>query len=103
MLLLRLLGGWSLLVALVAFFNDLILSGRQDAFVTTSLGKHWFALSPTTLNLTQAGLERHVHPVLWDPVLTSLLVLPAALVFAVLGVVLYVLGRRRRTINIFAN
>lgn len=103
MLLLRLLGGWSLLVAVIAFVNDLILSGRAGELVATSLGKHWFAISPGTINLVQAIMQRNVHPMLWDPVTTSVLVLPASLVFAVLGIALYALGRRRRGVNIFAN
>jgi hypothetical protein len=44
--------------------------------------------------LIQPALERHVHPLLWDPVVLNLLLLPTSLTLLVLGLVLYRLGRR---------
>lgn len=104
MFMLRLLGGWAILTAIVALVYDLTHSYQTDAkFVFASLGKDWYAISPSTLNLLQASVERHMHPILWDPVLLSLLKAPATGVFAVLGVGLYAIGLRRRRTNIFAN
>jgi hypothetical protein len=104
MFLFRWLGGWAILVAIIALVNDVThtyQAGARLAFA--SLGKDWYALSPATLNALQAGVERHVHPALWDPVLLGVLKTPAFLVFGGLGVVLYGIGLRRRGTNIFAN
>ncbi len=104
MFLLRWIGGWSLLVAIIALVNDVTHSYQSGAkLVFASLGKDWSALSPATLNALQAGVERLVHPALWDPVLMSVLKTPAFAVFGVLGLVLYGFGLYRRRVNIFAN
>ncbi len=104
MFLFRWVGGWSLLVAMIALVNDIThayQSGAKLAFA--SLGKDWTALSPATLNAVQAGVERNLHPALWDPVLLSALKTPAFAVFGVLGLLLYGFGLYRRRVNIFAN
>lgn len=46
--------------------------------------------------LIQPGLERHVHPLLWDPVVLNLTRAPAALVAFGLGAILLWLARPRR-------
>jgi hypothetical protein len=104
MFLFRWLGGWSILLAIIAVVNDVTQSYQSGAkLVFASLGKDWYVISPTSLNALQAGIERHVHPVLWDPAMLTILKSPAFVVFAVLGVLLYALGLRRRGTNIFAN
>jgi hypothetical protein len=84
-----------------------VLAGR-DAYAfletgarsLTALGQLWYALHPGSLNLIQAVVERYIHPFLWDPVIFSVLRLPASLVFLAPGVAYLVLrrkrGRRRR-------
>lgn len=104
MFFLRLLGSWSMIVAIVALVADVTRSlavGSGLAF--TSLGRRWFELSPASLNALQAGLERHVSPLAWDPIATFVLETPAWVVFATLGLMLYLGGRRRDRVNIFAN
>ncbi len=104
MFLFRWLGGWSILVAVIALVNDVTHSYQSGAKLTfASLGKDWYALSPSTLNGLQAGIERYVHPVLWDPAMLTILKTPAFVVFGVLGLALYGIGLRRRGTNIFAN
>lgn len=102
MFIFRLLGGWALIVALIALAAD--VSGyAATAGKFTSLGRHWFTLSPSTLNLVQAITERYVHPFVWDPVLTGILSWPTFVVFGVLGALLYLAGRKRKRADIFAN
>ena len=104
MFFLRLIGGWSILAGVVALVADVTRayeSGGKLAF--SSLGKDWYAISPATLNMLQAGIERHVHPALWDPVMLNVLKAPAFGVLAGLGVVLYIIGLRHRRTNIYAN
>ncbi|MFW5679961.1 MAG: hypothetical protein ACOCYE_01955 [Pseudomonadota bacterium] len=47
------------------------------------LGELWFELHPFSLNLTQAIVQRYLHPDLWDRVLLPLLFQPTALVAGV--------------------
>jgi len=102
--LLRIIGGWAILLAVIALVNDLTHSYQTGAkFAFASLGKDWYAVSPATLNSLQAGIERHVAPILWDPVMLAVLKAPAFAVFGILGVLLYLAGLRRRRLNIYAN
>jgi hypothetical protein len=104
MFLFRWLGGWAILVAIIALVSDLTHADQPGIALTfSSLGKDWYAFSPSTLNALQAGIERHVHPALWDPLALTILKTPAFAVFGVLGVLLYAVGLRRRRTNIFAN
>jgi hypothetical protein len=95
MLLGRLLG-WVLLfiaLAILGFEGTAwLVAGDYHAF---ALGELWYRLAPESLNIAQAGIQRGVHPLLWDPVITSLLLLPASLVPAVPGLALVILCRRR--------
>jgi hypothetical protein len=104
MFFLRLLGSWSMIVAIVALVADVTRSlaiGGGLSF--TSLGRQWFELSPSSLNGLQAALERHVSPLAWDPVATFVLETPTWVVFATIGLLLYLAGRRRERVSIFAN
>jgi hypothetical protein len=104
MFFLRLLGTWSLIVAIVALVADVTRSLALGGAITfTTLGKQWFDLGRGSLNAFQAALERYIHPLAWDPVATSVLQTPTWVVFATLGLLLYLAGRRRERVNIFAN
>ena len=61
----------------------------------------WYALSPGGLVVSKIRIEALLGPWAWDPVMTSLLVLPAWALFGVPGSVLVWLGwpRRRRDID----
>jgi hypothetical protein len=52
------------------------------------LGQIWFEIDPPSLNMTQAGIQRHVSPWLWEDVVQPVLELPAWPLLAGLGVVL---------------
>jgi len=51
----------------------------------------------------QAGIERHVAPFLWDPVIAAILLLPAWVVVGGLGALFYLLGHRRKKLDVFTN
>jgi hypothetical protein len=102
--LLRFLAGVFLLVAVIAAVNDVtrsIAAGARVAPVSTH--DHWSRLAPVTLASARSTVQRKAHPLIWDPVLTSVLHLPAWALFGVLGGLLAYAGRRRREVNIFAN
>ena len=104
MMILRLLGGWFGLAATLAVIYDITRSASsKSGYVVTSLGEHWFKLHVASLNLTQAFIERYVSPKLWDPFILTTLRAPAWLVLGLIGMSLYLLGRRRRRITVYAN
>jgi len=61
--------------------------------VMTPLGESWKTVSPDTLAKAQATLENWL-PFLWDPVALLVLKLPGFVVFALLALLLYAIGRR---------
>ena len=89
--------GWLLFAVAVAVLAADILGWQAGGDVHLSaLGEVWFRLDRASLNLAQAVIQRYVWPPLWDPGIVTLLLLPAAPVFAVAAALLLVLSRRRR-------
>ena len=62
-----------------------------------NLSETWNAIHSTSLQLLQPAIERHVAW-LWDPVVLSVLTAPTWVVFAVLGAVLMLLGRKKKAL-----
>jgi len=60
--------------------------------VLSTVGEFWYTFSPGSLNLAQAVVQRHLSPWLWDPVILTVLLWPAALFFGLTGLVLLLLG-----------
>lgn len=52
-----------------------------------NLGTLWNNGAPASLNLTQAVVQRYIHPAIWTDVLVPVLLMPAAGVFIVVAVV----------------
>lgn len=92
-----------LLVAVIVFTSDLTQTVNGSAPASSSLLSHWKTTSPGTLAATGSFVQHYGHPKLWDPVLLRLMLLPAWLLIGTLGVVLAVLSRGKRRVNIFAN
>ena len=103
MMILRVLGVWSLVLAMVVLTIDgtKSLASGDAQWVMTPLGEHWFKLDAPSLNLSQAVIERYVHPFLWEPLIVSLLQVPTWMFFGLLGLVLIRIGSKRRRINIY--
>jgi hypothetical protein len=64
------------------------------------LGTLWNSGSPGSLNLTQAVVQRYIHPAVWTEVLIPVLLMPAVGVFTPIAVVtllfwLLLMWRRR--------
>jgi hypothetical protein len=103
MVVLRFLGSVFLLIAVIALVYDGTRALAGGGWTATSLYAHWLKLAPGSLEAAQAAVQRYTHPLLWDPVIRRVLLLPAWLVLGVLGVLLAYLGRRRRRVNVFSN
>lgn len=93
---LTLAGLWICALALLALVLDGVRSLAANEIVMKSLGATWFELDNASLNLAQAVIQRNVHPLLWDPVMQSILMMPAWLVAALIGLLFIYLGRKRR-------
>lgn len=85
----------------------LVIDGTRmlasNAFVMTSLGGTWDEFLPGTTQVAQGFIEGNVHPLLWDPVITTLLSWPGWAVLGGLGIAFALLGRspnRRRLVSI---
>ena len=100
---LRFLAGLFLLLAVIFAVDDVThaLSGRTTG--GTTVYEAWSSVSPVSLKAAQGGVERHVHPFVWQWGALPLLQLPAWTLFGTLGLVLAYAGRRRRHVNIYAN
>jgi hypothetical protein len=93
---LRTLGLWILALGFVFLVYDGTKSIAGDQVYFTKLGEVWNWVNSTSLQLLQPAIERHVAEWLWNPVILSVLTAPAFLVFAVLGAILMLLGRKKK-------
>jgi len=85
-----------LALAIIAGISDASQSIAMNKLVLTPLGQVWFDLSPETLNLSQAVIQRYVHPAVWDPIILSALTWPAWSVLGGLGMLCLWMGARRQ-------
>lgn len=104
MLILRILSGLLLLAAAFALIAEatraqLGVPGAPFTPVLVQLAE----TAPVILQAMEEG-TRSLHALLWDPVVKSILQLPAWVSLGSLGIVLGWLGRRRyRKVNVFTN
>ena len=103
MIVLRFIGSLFLLGAVIALTADLSRPAAPNAPAFTSLLKHWSEFAPQSLKAAQQTIETNAHPLLWDPVLHSLLSVPAWMTFSALALIFLYLGRPRRRVDIFIN
>ena len=85
-----------LAVAVIMAVLDATRSIAAGALVLTPLGQSWFSVSPGTLNLAQALIQRYLAPEIWDPFMIWVLTLPGFAVMTALAFLLYLPGRRWR-------
>lgn len=93
---LRALGYLFLVVAAAIFATDMVSGVLSGELRLTALGEWWAWIHRGSLLLLQPAIERHLSPALWDPGIQTLLVWPAALEFAALGGIFWLLARWRR-------
>jgi len=100
----RFIASLFLLVAVIALVSDLTRAqlGAAGAPFTPML-KYVGDFAPSSLAGAQRAVQNNIHPFVWDPVLKSLLSLPAWASLGTIGLVLAYVGRRRRRVNIFTN
>ncbi len=95
------LGWFFMLMALAVALWEIFGRDPDKGLQFRPAGELWSRIDANSLGLVQVVLERYIWPPLWDPVLFSLLLLPAIVVPAVPGLALLLLchmrvKRRRR-------
>ena len=93
--LLRVLGLLSLAGAFAALIVDGTRSVAAERLVTMSLGRLVTVVAPDGFVKFHALVETHA-PMLWDPVLVTILLLPTWCVLGALGLILMALARPPR-------
>jgi len=93
--------GWALLaLAFAAGAAEVVprsmASGR--AFFVSAYDL-WYSAWPGSLITTQIRIERHLHPMLWDPMLVTLLKLPAWLLIGLPGGLLAWFNRSKKQMS----
>jgi hypothetical protein len=91
----RVLALFALAAAVVMAVVDATRTIAANAWTFTPIGESWSASFPGSFAAVRQFVEERTLPVLWDPVMTTLLALPGWFVFALLAFVFHALGRRR--------
>jgi hypothetical protein len=85
-------------VLVAAGFVGLVVDGTRSiansTLSLTPLGEVAFRTFPQWFPLIEPGVTRHVHPLLWDPVLLTFFLMPASILAFGLGALLLWLGQK---------
>ena len=103
-MILRMLGVILLLFAMVALVVDgtktLAANGQ---LIVTPFGRQWLDFSPDSLLAAKRAVSENLHPLVWDPLIATLLLWPTWVIFGGLGILLYWIGRKRYVVELYAN
>jgi hypothetical protein len=94
----RVIGRIFMISAIAILVRDVLATTDDGALSLIAAGELWFSLHPTSLQVAEPAIARHVPvigPWLWHPLISTLLTWPALLVTGVPGVLLVWLFRRR--------
>ena len=88
----------------------LLINGKEPSF--SSIGEFWFALSPTSLQISEAVVSRYFDPcslfislecdpLLWHPIISSFLLMPSTPTLILISIFLFWIYRRniKKTIS----
>lgn len=103
-LMLRFLAALFALFALIAFAADISrLAGSDGSVLGVSLLRYLDMYAPSFVEGLERIVSRSIASGAWDPFLTTLMSLPASLIFLLLAIGAGYLGRPRRRVRIFVN
>ena len=91
----RVIGWIVLLFGSAVLVRDVLVWIDTKHWAPIALGQLWYQLNRSSLNFVQAVIQRYIHPLLWDPIIVSVLLSWAFAVLMILGALLLVLFRRR--------
>ena len=100
-----LFGICSFIFTLVCNYFDIIsqIEGKNEI---TQLGQFWFYFSPNSLQIAESIVSGYIDPCsaldildcsgfIWHPLISSILLMPAAVILAILSVVFIALGLKK--------
>ena len=90
----RLMAMIALAIAVIMAVVDATRTIAASELVLTPLSTSWLAASPDTLGALQMFVAENAHALLWDPVIVSILAQPGAIIFAMLSLLLFAIGRK---------
>ena len=85
----------SLAAAVILAVVDATRSVAASALVVSPLRESWQAAAPESLTSAKASIENGVHPYAWVTVDGLILAAPGFVVFGLLSILLYAIGRRQ--------
>ena len=91
----RVAGFFILALSLMLAVLDVTRSLTASALVLTPMAQTWADISPTTLLASKEMITGWALPFLWDPVATTLLVLPSWLFVCLVAMILLKLSQKR--------
>lgn len=94
--LLRFIGLLLLALAFIFVIYDGMKSIADGGLFLTKFGQLWIDIHAGSLQAFQATVQRYTGTELWQTVAVPILGQPVAAVFGVLGVVLILLGRKKK-------
>ena len=86
----------ALSIAVIMAVLDATRSVAASALVMTPLNSSWLAVSPDTRGAFESFVRDKLNPMIWDGGIAWVLAQPGFAVFAVLALIFYVVGYRRR-------
>jgi hypothetical protein len=92
----RFIGLWFLAAGFIFLIYDGMKSIADQAIYITKAGDVWLAVNQTSYQKVGPALSGYGLGMLWDPALLRVLEQPTWLVLGVLGIVLILLGRRKK-------
>ena len=100
-----LFGICSFILTLISNYFDIVLQieGKNEI---TQLGQFWFYFAPSSLQIAESIVSRYVDPCsaldildcsgfIWHPFISSILLMPAAVILAILSFVFIALGLKK--------
>lgn len=103
MLAVRFIASLFLLAAVIALTADMSRPRRAASPMVWSVERHWTEIAPQSLANARKSVATRTHPVVWDPVIRTVLSVPAFLMLGAASAGLFYLGRPRRRVEIFVN
>lgn len=89
--------GWAMAtVAFVALAYELLAFAMTGTYRMIPIGEVWFDVHVASLNVVQAVVQRYLHPLLWDPLLVTVLQWPAWSLLGAPALVVIAAAPRRR-------
>src|SRR5262249_35091072 len=105
MVALRFIGALFALAAVIALVADLTPRASTNAVRPgmTSIAMHWNGIAPQSFSNAREAVRNRLGRWVWDPVITSVIGIPAWITLGLISAACFYVGRPRRRIEIFTN